>query len=146
MKDYYTRTHEEQRVENLRELFRRAHELDDKALTPIDAVFQFLRYTTLSTTDLDALTKNQRIPILTIHQAKGAEFDYVFLAGCQKYTFPGYPAIKKGDLSEEKRLFYVAITRARKQLFLSWCQYYNQHYQEESAFIRALPSACVRRV
>ena len=146
MKDYYTRTHEEQRVENLRELFRRAHELDDKALTPIDAVFQFLRYTTLSTTDLDALTKNQRIPILTIHQAKGAEFDYVFLAGCQKYTFPGYPAIKKGDLSEEKRLFYVAITRARKQLFLSWCQYYNQHYQEESAFIRALPSECVRRV
>ena len=147
MKDYYVRRHEENRIENLRDLFRRAREVDDKALPPVDAIFQFLRYTTLSTTDLDALTKKKaRIPIITIHQAKGAEFDYVFLAGCQQGTFPGFPALKKKDTSEEKRLFYVAITRARKQLFLSWSQFRSGHYQEESEFIRALPSACVRRV
>lgn len=146
MKDYYARRHEENRIENLRDLFRRAREVDDKSLPPVDAIFQFLRYTTLSTTDLDALTKKQRIPIITIHQAKGAEFDYVFLAGCQEGTFPGLPALKKKDTSEEKRLFYVAITRARKQLFLTWSQFRYGHYQHESEFIRALPQECTRRV
>ena len=146
MKDYYLRRHEEQRIENLRDLFRRARELDDRELPPVDAIFRFLRYTTLSATDLDALTKKQRIPIITIHQAKGAEFDYVFLAGCQQGTFPGLPALKRHDISEEKRLFYVAITRARKQLFLSWSQFRYDHYQHESEFIRALPAAYVQRV
>ena len=146
MADYYKKRHEENRVENLRDLFRRAKELDDKELSPVDAVYQFLRYTTLSTTDLDALTKKKKIPIITIHQAKGAEFDYVFLAGLQQGTFPGLPALKKKDTSEEKRLFYVAITRAKRLLFLSWCQFRYGHYQQESEFIRALPSDCVRRV
>ena len=146
MADYYKKRHEENRIENLRDLFRRAKELDDKELPPVDAVYQFLRYTTLSTTDLDALTKKKKIPIITIHQAKGAEFDDVFLAGLQQGTFPGLPALKKKDTSEEKRLFYVAITRAKQQLFLSWCQFRYGHYQQESEFIRALPSDCVRRV
>ena len=146
MADYYKKRGEENRVENLRDLFRRARELDDKALAPVDGAFQFLRYTTLSTTDLDAVTKKQRIPIITIHQAKGAEFDAVFLAGCQQGTFPGLPALKKNDTSEEKRLFYVAITRAKRQLFLSWSQFCYGHYQHESEFIRTLPKECVRRV
>ena len=95
---------------------------------------------------LRALTKKKKIPIITIHQAKGAEFDDVFLAGLQQGTFPGLPALKKKDTSEEKRLFYVAITRAKRQLFLSWCQFRYGHYQHESEFIRALPQDCVRRV
>ena len=60
------------------------------------------------------------IPIATVHQAKGMEFDFVFMAGMADENFPASGALKAGMLMEEKRLFYVAITRARKRLFLSW--------------------------
>ncbi len=146
MADYYKKRHEEQRLENLRDLFRRAKELDDREIPPQDAIFRFLRYTTLSTTDLEALSKKPRIPIITIHQAKGAEFDYVFLAGLQQGTFPGLAALRRGNIEEEKRLFYVAITRARRKLLISWSQFCYGHGQQESEFLRVLPSEDVRRV
>ena len=60
------------------------------------------------------------IPIATVHQAKGMEFDFVFMAGMADENFPSFGALKAGMLMEEKRLFYVAITRARKRLFISW--------------------------
>ena len=64
-------------------------------------------------------TGKERIPIITVHQSKGLEFDYVFLAGLEEKIFPASQAINKGDLKEEKRLFYVAITRAKKKLYLT---------------------------
>ncbi|MBQ4211589.1 MAG: UvrD-helicase domain-containing protein [Selenomonas sp.] len=139
MDKYYLRHKEPQRVEHLRDLFRQAKELDDEAVRPLDAIDRFLRYTTLSNTELDILTKRQQIPIITVHQAKGSEFDYVFLAGLQEGTFPGMQAVKSGRLEEEARLFYVAMTRARKQLFLSWSQTLYSHYRHISPFVKNLP-------
>jgi len=144
--EYYTQHKEYQRVENLRDLFRQARDLDDESIRPLDAIERFLRFTTLSNTELDALTKKPQIPIITVHQAKGAEFDYVFLAGMQAGTFPGFQAEKSGKLAEEERLFYVAITRARKQLFVSWCQQRYGHYVHQSPFLATIPRQYVQNM
>ena len=60
-----------------------------------------------------------RIPIITIHQSKGLEFDVVFVAGASEGEIPSYYAVKESRIEEERRLFYVAITRAKRQLCIS---------------------------
>lgn len=108
------------RLENIRNLFRLAKaELNSQRGT--NGIKELLQYASLSNTDLDALTSSHpKIPIITIHQAKGLEFDYEFLAGMNDDIFPSYFSTRNGSITEEeKRLFYVAITRAKKALFLS---------------------------
>lgn len=107
-------------LENIRNLFRLAKaELNSHRGT--NGIKELLQYASLSNTDLDALTSSHpKIPIITIHQAKGLEFDYEFLAGMNDDIFPSYFSTRNGSITEEeKRLFYVAITRAKKALFLS---------------------------
>lgn len=108
------------RLENIRNLFRLAKaELNSHRGT--NGIKELLQYASLSNTDLDAFTSSHpKIPIITIHQAKGLEFDYEFLAGMNDDIFPSYFSTRNGSITEEeKRLFYVAITRAKKALFLS---------------------------
>lgn len=108
------------RLENIRNLFRLAKaELNSHRGT--NGIKELLQYASLSNTDLDALTSSHpKIPIITIHQAKGLEFNYEFLAGMNDDIFPSYFSTRNGSITEEeKRLFYVAITRAKKALFLS---------------------------
>lgn len=108
------------RLENIRNLFRLAKaELNSHRGT--NGIKELLQYASLSNTDLDALTSSHpKIPIITIHQAKGLEFDYEFLAGINDDIFPSYFSTRNGSITEEeKRLFYVAITRAKNALFLS---------------------------
>lgn len=108
------------RLENIRNLFRFAKaELNSHRGT--NGIKELLEYASLSNTDLDSLTSSHpKIPIITIHQAKGLEFDYEFLAGMNDDIFPSYFSTRNGSITEEeKRLFYVAITRAKKALFLS---------------------------
>ena len=108
------------RLENIRNLFRLAKaELNSHRGT--NGIKELLQYASLSNTDLDALTSSHpKIPIITIHQAKGLEFDYEFLAGMNDDIFASYFSTRNGSITEEeKRLFYVAITRAKKALFLS---------------------------
>ena len=85
------------------------------------------------------LDKYPKIPIITVHQAKGSEFDYVFLAGLQEGTFPSWISLKKDNMDEEKRLFYVAITRAKKELYISWNE--RERHLGPSHFINAIPAA-----
>lgn len=91
-----------------------------------DALVEVVNLTALSNGELEELmlekTGKVKIPIITVHQAKGLEFDYVFLAGLEEGKFPSYRSVQSGDLEEEKRLFYVAITRAKKRLYLSYCK------------------------
>lgn len=108
------------RMDNLRKLYQIAKESDEADQNPRDALRDFLTLTALSNSELDTLlAKKPRIPIITVHQAKGLEFDYVFLASLQDGTFPLSRA-KGAELDEEKRLFYVALTRAKKRLWLTW--------------------------
>jgi DNA helicase-2/ATP-dependent DNA helicase PcrA len=69
---------------------------------------------------------NNAVKLMTVHASKGLEFDYVFIAGMEEDLFPhqrmNQEQISQNQAEEERRLFYVAITRARKKLFLSYAQ------------------------
>ncbi len=123
IKSLYTGEEGRSKIERLRDFYVLLKELDDKDKSNKDALLDIIKITGLSNGDLEALlvnrTKKPRIPIITVHQAKGLEFDNVFLAGAQQNTFPSYMSIKSKNLEEEKRTFYVAITRAKKRLYIS---------------------------
>ncbi|MFQ7565869.1 MAG: 3'-5' exonuclease, partial [Clostridium perfringens] len=116
IKSMYAGDENKEKLNRLRDLYALFRDLDDKSKGNRDALLDIIRITGLSNGELESLiinrTKKPRIPIITVHQAKGLEFDTVFLAGIQNNTFPSYMAIKEGNLAEEKRVFYVAITRA----------------------------------
>jgi len=63
-------------------------------------------------------SKHNKVTLMTIHSAKGLEFPYVFLAGVEEGIFPHKRSIEEGGVEEERRLFYVAMTRAQRQLFI----------------------------
>ncbi len=65
-----------------------------------------------------------KIPVVTVHQAKGLEFDYVFILGMNDGKFPNF----RSDIEEEKRLFYVALTRAREKIFISYSKFNDYNY------------------
>jgi DNA helicase II / ATP-dependent DNA helicase PcrA len=104
------------RMENIEELIRAAEESEERGET----VFEFLDRASLSS-ELDALDPNARVSLMTLHSAKGLEFDVVFLAGLEEGLFPHSQSMNSpADLEEERRLCYVGITRARRKLFLVW--------------------------
>jgi superfamily I DNA/RNA helicase len=74
--------------------------------------------------DTDMISdKVQKVSLLTMHAAKGLEFDVVFVAGCEQGLLPYSPwSTSVGQVDEERRLFYVAMTRARHQLFLTYAR------------------------
>jgi DNA helicase-2/ATP-dependent DNA helicase PcrA len=72
-------------------------------------------------TDQDSADAEAKMVLMTVHAAKGLEFDYVFIVGMEKGVFPHQNAVLAPDKNEERRLAYVAITRARRQLWLTYC-------------------------
>lgn len=133
-----TNSHPNNRMDNLRKLYSVAKETDDATQNPRDALRDFLTLTALSNSELDTLiAKKPRIPIITVHQAKGLEFDYVFLASMQEGTFPLSRATGE-ELAEEKRLFYVALTRAKKRLYVTWHTTEGRRTYQPSSFLTAL--------
>ncbi len=89
-------------------------------------------------------------PILsTVHASKGLEFPVVFVVGLEHGTFPHERALKENGEEEERRLFYVAVTRAREQLFITCAaarfKYHEYVRQLPSQFLRNLPDSCVEK-
>ncbi|QKG79168.1 ATP-dependent helicase [Tenuifilum thalassicum] len=77
----------------------------------------------LTDQDTDKDEDNNRVSVMTVHSAKGLEFDYVFLTGLEENLFPSTMSISSAeDIEEERRLFYVALTRAAKKAFISYAQ------------------------
>ncbi len=118
---------DEDRLENLDELLRsvrfyeQAHAEEEPTLT--DWLQDIALYT-----NADYRKETRVIKLMTIHQAKGLEFPYVFITGLSEGTFPNMRTIreyKKNGEEEERRLMYVAITRAEKALFLTESEGYN---------------------
>ncbi len=112
-------------------------------------LFAYLARVALATRD-DPEDEEGKVSLLTIHAAKGLEFDVVFIPGCEEGVIPHARSVEEGggDLEEERRLFYVALTRAKKKLFLSRCLCRRQRMQavetKASSFLAELPPELLR--
>ncbi len=111
-----TREDAEGRMSNVEELILAASESQERGET----IFEFLDRAALAA-ELDALDPSSRVTLMTVHSAKGLEFDTVCLVGLEEGLFPhSLSSGSKEDLEEERRLCYVAVTRARRKLYISW--------------------------
>ena len=107
------------RMDNLNQLQQVFTLRDDEALHPQVALHEIIKFTALAK-NVDFLSDtDNRVPVITVHQAKGLEFDTVFIAGAVEGEFPSYLAVRDGKLDEEKRVFYVALTRAKHQCYIT---------------------------
>lgn len=114
---------DEERLLNVRELASVAIQYD--TLAPEEGLEAFLTNASLAS-DQDDLVKNENaVKLMTVHASKGLEFEYVFIAGLEQDIFP-FKHLDEAEVSlaeeeEERRLFYVALTRAKKKVTLSYC-------------------------
>ena len=110
-----------ERIENLRELVTLASRFND--MDPEDAVEQLLETAALQSDQDEMKEKEEQnaVRLMTVHAAKGLEFPYVFITGLEEGLFP-HERLDDGrtDQEEERRLFYVALTRAEKKVFLTY--------------------------
>ncbi|MFG6416389.1 UvrD-helicase domain-containing protein [Roseateles sp. DC23W] len=109
----------------------------------------FLTHASLEAGDNQAQAGQDAVQLMTVHSAKGLEFDAVFITGLEEGLFPHENAMSDHDgLEEERRLMYVAITRARKKLSLSFCQTRMLHgqtrYHIKSRFFDELPEEALK--
>ncbi|MEY2664412.1 MAG: helicase PcrA [Candidatus Parcubacteria bacterium] len=137
---------DQEKLENLRELASVAAQYDALATgeNNNEAAIEALLVNTALATDQDELVKdNNAVKLMTVHASKGLEFDYVFITGLEADLFPhkrlNEEAVTESEAEEERRLFYVAITRARKKVFLNYAQlrtiYGSQKVNAPSEFI-----------
>jgi DNA helicase II / ATP-dependent DNA helicase PcrA len=110
------------RYENVQELLNAIKEFTDDAEREDKSLGAFLQEVSLVTgQDEDKDKDPEKVTLMTIHMAKGLEFKYVYIVGLEEDLFPSQMMLSsRADLEEERRLFYVAITRAQKRLFLSY--------------------------
>lgn len=137
------------RIENIEELLNGIQEFCEKEdiITPdeeeelqIKTLDLFLQQVLLLTDEENDKEDTNKVSLMTIHAAKGLEFPYVYVAGMEENLFPSALSIaSRQELEEERRLFYVAVTRAEKMLTLSHAktryQYGNVSFQELSRFV-----------
>ena len=109
------------RYENVQELLNAIKEYVDNPEVEDKSMVGFLQEITLLTgVDNDKDDDNDKVTLMTIHMAKGLEFKYVYIVGMEENLFPSQMMLSsRTDLEEERRLFYVAVTRAEKKLYLS---------------------------
>lgn len=117
LSEFYAR--DAKRRANLEDLCRFFDQHDRAFRAPVAALSELVQFTALARNVDHLKDDDDRIPVVTIHQAKGLEFDVVFVAGLSDSEFPSFFAVRDGKEEEEKRLFYVALTRARRGLYLS---------------------------
>ncbi|HEX2231910.1 MAG TPA: 3'-5' exonuclease, partial [Thermoleophilaceae bacterium] len=122
-------------------------EYDATAAEP--SVEEFLQQVALFS-EQDALRDEEGIvTLMTLHNAKGLEYGVVFVIGCEDGVFPHSRAIEAGDLEEERRLAYVGITRAKRQLYLTHARtrllFGNRDWNLSSRFIEEIPAELTDR-
>jgi DNA helicase-2/ATP-dependent DNA helicase PcrA len=132
----------QERLENLNELINAAtmfvHENEDDSLT------SFLTHAALESGESQANADADALHLMTVHSSKGLEFHTVFMSGLEEGLFPHQNSrMADAGVDEERRLMYVAITRARRRLYLSFAQSRMLHgqvnYNLMSSFLRELP-------
>jgi DNA helicase-2/ATP-dependent DNA helicase PcrA len=155
------------RLENLAELVNAAAAFvaeRDRGLAPagegVDAdepaaaeseLMAFLNHAALEAGERQAGPGTDCVQLMTVHSAKGLEFHTVFISGLEEGLFPHENSLTESDgLEEERRLMYVALTRARRRLYLSFAQSRMLHgqtrYHIASRFLQEIPAELVKRV
>jgi len=123
----------EGRVDNVYELFR--------SLEPFENIKAYLEHISL-VMEIDNNQFGKKVSLMTLHAAKGLEFDYIFLPGWEEGVFPNQRAIDEGgieSLEEERRLAYVGVTRAKKKASI----YYSANRRMHNQWISSIPSRFV---
>ncbi len=137
------------RIENITELKSNAMTLLDE--NPETTLPDFLEQVAL-VSDLDSYDGDlDRVSLMTMHSAKGLEFDTVFMVGAEDNIFPSYRSMNDpSEMEEERRLAYVAITRAKKMLYITHTSYrvlYGQTMRNKlSTFVREIPENLIEKV
>lgn len=147
------------RLENIEELIGAAGlfeesliEQDEAPASSLERLFAFLESVTL-VSDQDSIDENEdQIRMMTVHSAKGLEFPYVFIVGLEEMIFPHARSVDSDDnaaIEEERRLCYVAMTRARQKLFISCANVRrlyggDQNFMMPSRFISEIPEQYIQ--
>ncbi|GMQ90387.1 MAG: DNA helicase II [Gammaproteobacteria bacterium] len=138
----------EARVENLEELVSAARNYSYDDDDDMDALSAFLAHAALEAGEGQAREWEDCVQLMSLHAAKGLEFPLVFLTGLEEGLFPHQRSIAEpGRLEEERRLCYVGMTRAMRQLYLSYAEsrrlHGSEHYASPSRFLGELPTELV---
>ncbi len=158
LRDHYRKEKGEKgqaRLENLDELISAAqlfaYDDPEDDVQQMDDLSAFLSHAALEAGERQAGEWDDCVQLMTLHSAKGLEFELVFLAGVEEGLFPHRLSVEEpGRLEEERRLCYVGMTRAKQQLTLSYAEkrrlYGNETYARPSRFIAELPLEFVEAV
>jgi superfamily I DNA/RNA helicase len=137
----------ENRVQNVKDLLASLEE-HRSGVAPLERIGSFLEEVTLDNERQEE--KEQQVDaatLITIHSCKGLEFRRVYIAGVEDGLLPHSRSITDGTLDEERRLFYVAMTRAMEKLVLSHCAHRKKYGQSvpchPSRFLKELPGECI---
>jgi DNA helicase II / ATP-dependent DNA helicase PcrA len=143
----------EGRVENLEALVEGAAEFDrereGEGETEVPPLEGYLQQISLLSDQDSIEDREELVTLMTLHNAKGLEYDTVFVVGCEDGAFPHMRALEEGSEEEERRLCYVAITRARKRLYMTWARerrlFGRAEFNLPSRFIDELPVELTER-
>ena len=115
-----------------------------------ESIYSYLNKITLITRDDDQDSEGGKVGLMTIHAAKGLEFKVVFLAGCEDAIIPHARALEEdpANIEEERRLFYVAVTRAMDKLYITSCKM-RRHLRDSvicipSRFLEEIPAELIQ--
>jgi DNA helicase-2/ATP-dependent DNA helicase PcrA len=132
------------RLENLEELMSALKQFEDSTDTP--NLTKFLETITLDS-ETEQAAGNDMVSLMTVHGSKGLEYPYVFLIGLEENIFPSFKSLESNSsmaLEEERRLFYVAMTRAMKKLYICFAQgrmlWGSVKFNGPSQFLQEIPS------
>jgi len=139
------------RLENLDELVNAAAAFAGDEQQEDAGLAAFLAHAALEAGDNQAQAGADALQLMTVHSAKGLEFHSVFISGLEEGLFPHENSMVESDgLEEERRLMYVALTRARRRLYLSYAQSRMLHgqtrYSIASSFFQEIPEILIRRI
>jgi DNA helicase-2/ATP-dependent DNA helicase PcrA len=138
----------EARVENLEELVSAARNFHYDEDDSMDALSAFLAHAALEAGEGQARAWEDCVQLMSLHAAKGLEFPLVFLTGLEEGLFPHQRSLEEpGRLEEERRLCYVGMTRAMRQLYVSYAEsrrlHGSEHYANPSRFLGEIPAELI---
>jgi len=139
---------DEEKKENIYEFFNIVKEFIDR--TGSTKLEDFLSYISLIS-DVDTIDASDKINLMTVHSAKGLEFNIVFIVGLEEGLFPHFRSLlSNGDIEEERRLLYVAMTRAKENLYLTYSIRRTRRgipeFLEPSRFLSEIPEEFIEKI